>query len=452
MEPRKKCSSKDHENIDAIIYCAECKIYICNKCKTIHSKLFQNHQTFNLDKNIEDIFTGFCKEKEHGFKLDFFCKNHNQLICTACLCKIQKGENGKHKDCNVCTLEEIKDEKSNQLKNNLECLGKLYNTIEESMKKFKDLCEKINNNKDELKMQIQKEFTILRNAINKREDELLLEIDNKFKDRFINEQLIKDSEKLPNKIKLSLEKGKQINIDKNNLNLLIHDCINIEKNFKDINDIKDSIDKCEECNNLKFEINESNKILDLIKNIGEIEEDKIIMEKSSILNDDIKKQNIIFKWIKEKINKKSIKFELIFKMSENGSESKEFHKYCDNKGPTLTLIKTKKNNIFGGFTTLNWTSNSESIFDKTNSTFIFSLNLLKKYNMIDINRAAIMCGVEGPIFGDWDIGLNKNMKRGEIFANSSCNFLSDNNLELIGGNGDSESFDTKELEIYKVIF
>ena len=39
-----------------------------------------------------------------------------------------------------------------------------------------------------------------------------------------------------------------------------------------------------------------------------------------------KKQITILKWIKDKINKDSIKFELIFKMSENGSQSKEFHK------------------------------------------------------------------------------------------------------------------------------
>ena len=42
--------------------------------------------------------------------------------------------------------------------------------------------------------------------------------------------------------------------------------------------------------------------------------------KSSIINDDIDKQNIIIKWIKEKINKTSIKFELIFKMSEYGPD------------------------------------------------------------------------------------------------------------------------------------
>ena len=44
-----------------------------------------------------------------------------------------------------------------------------------------------------------------------------------------NENIIKECEKLPNKIKLSLEKGKLINKewDNNNLNSYIYDCINI---------------------------------------------------------------------------------------------------------------------------------------------------------------------------------------------------------------------------------
>ena len=135
------------------------------------------------------------------------------------------------------------------------------------------------------------------------------------------------------------------------------------------------------------------------------------------------------------------------------SKSKEFHKFCDNKGPTLTLIKINKNKIFGGFTTLDWKSEGGKIYDKSNSTFIFSLNLLKKYNMIDLNKEAIKCNEKyGPLFGNWDIGFEQDMKKGESYANINCNFLSNNNLELTGGKGNSEKFETEELDIYKVTF
>ena len=48
------------------------------------------------------------------------------------------------------------------------------------------------------------------------------------------------------------------------------------------------------------------------------------------------------------------KLNVIFRKSVNGSYSEVFHKYCDNKGPTLTLIETENNQIIGGFTPLNW--------------------------------------------------------------------------------------------------
>ena len=59
---------------------------------------------------------------------------------------------------------------------------------------------------------------------------------------FCSDNLIKQREKLPQKIKLSLEKGKSIdnvwnNNDKKKLTSLIQDCINIENNIKDINAI-----------------------------------------------------------------------------------------------------------------------------------------------------------------------------------------------------------------------
>ena len=79
----KKCSFKDHNEIEAINYCQECKIYLCNKCNNFHSKLCENHHTFKLDKNLNEIFTGFCKEENHSIKLKYFCKAHNQLCCAA---------------------------------------------------------------------------------------------------------------------------------------------------------------------------------------------------------------------------------------------------------------------------------------------------------------------------------------------------------------------------------
>jgi hypothetical protein len=43
MEISKKCSSKIHGDINAINYCNECKVYMCNKCTAYHLDLLENH-------------------------------------------------------------------------------------------------------------------------------------------------------------------------------------------------------------------------------------------------------------------------------------------------------------------------------------------------------------------------------------------------------------------------
>ena len=58
-------------------------------------------------------------------------------------------------------------------------------------------------------MKISKIFTKLRNAINNREDKLLFDIDNKYNEFIFDEKIIKESQKLPNKIKEYIEKGKK---------------------------------------------------------------------------------------------------------------------------------------------------------------------------------------------------------------------------------------------------
>ena len=101
----------------------------------------------------------------------------------------------------------------------------------------------MNENKEELKLNIQKIFTQLRNLLNNREDELLLEVDKKYNKLFLNEQIFNQTQKMPTKIKESLEKGKLIQNEwsNNRLNSLINDCLNIENNINSIKSINESI-------------------------------------------------------------------------------------------------------------------------------------------------------------------------------------------------------------------
>ena len=316
MKSQQKCTSIDHEKIEATSYCKECKVFMCNKCENFHSKLLKSHHSYNLDKEINEIFTGFCKEKNHIDKLDYFCKTHNQLCCAACLSKIKTKGNGQHTDCEVCDIEEIVDEKRNGLKKNIEKLEILSNNLQKSIDELKKIFEKINENKEQLKLKVQKIFTKIRNSLNNREEELLLEIDNKFNDLYFNEDILKETEKLPNKIQISLKNGKIISNewnDENKIYSLINDCLNIENNIQEINIINKKIEKYNNSTNLimnfypKEDI-ELNNYLEIINTFGEISYNLFEFKKCPLnINENRKyeisgeKQNIFLKTGKDEL-------------------------------------------------------------------------------------------------------------------------------------------------------
>ncbi len=184
---------------------------MCNKCLNSHPDFLENHHKYNTDKNFEDIFTGICHEENHKNELEYFCNDHNQLCCVACICKIKGKGNGQHSDCNICFIDEIKEEKKSILEENIKDLEDLSNTIESSIKELKKILIEINNNKEQLKMEIIKKFTIMRNIINEREDKLLSLKNNTFNDIFINENadIIKTSEKLPKTKQLKSSEKKE---------------------------------------------------------------------------------------------------------------------------------------------------------------------------------------------------------------------------------------------------
>ena len=277
MEGQKKCSNKKHSEINAISYCLECNLYLCNKCTNYHLELLDTHHNCTLDKNHQDIFTGLCKEKNHKNKLEFYCKSHNTLCCAACLSKIKEKGNGEHFECDVCCIETIKEEKKNKLNENIKKLEEFSRTIKDSINKLKEIFETINKNKEELKIKISKIFTKIRDAINEREDKLLLEVDNIYEKTYFKEELIKEGEKIPIQIKNNLEIGKKLNQewenDNNKLIKNINDCINIENNIKNIIEINENIKKSNIKEvNIQFypEDDQISQFIENIKSFGEI--------------------------------------------------------------------------------------------------------------------------------------------------------------------------------------
>ena len=152
-----------------------------------------------------------------------------------------------------------------------------------------------------------------------------------------------------------------------------------------------------------------------------------------------------------KLENKDIKLKLIFKSSRDGSTSNDFHKFCDGKSPTISIIETTSNAIFGGFLNIEW--KNEGGDTKDDKSFLFSFNNKKIYNN-NGNECACTFGKDrGPYFA-YSINIFSNFRESKRHCTRDLNdmnyswknFTSDYEL-----NNNIEYFDIKEIEVFEVL-
>ena len=292
-EDTKKCSFDEHEDKEAIKYCYNCQVYLCDKCVEHHKVIFANHIICSIDEINNETFTGLCKENNHNIKLEYYCKTHNKLCCGLCICKIKGNGNGEHGDCDICLIKDIKEEKKSKIKDNIKELEKFLDELEESEKKMNVTPEEVEENKGKIKQEIKSIFENIRTEINNRENILISETNKYFDDNYFNEGIIKKIDQ----IKSLLENVESIDDDwedDDKLNEIIDNCINIENNVKDINTIKAKMEKyIKNGNKFNVQINYNiDNFINKIKKFGYIFDSTILKEQNNInkfnklINDD----------------------------------------------------------------------------------------------------------------------------------------------------------------------
>ena len=444
-----RCSC--HSEINAISYCDICKIYICNKCLNHHNELFKNHKLYNLDKNSDKIIIDICREKDHERKLEFYCKNHNILCCVCCISKLKIKKYGQHKDCEVCPIESIINEKKNILNENIKQLEELSNNIEQVINELKIKVENIEENKEKLKLKVQKIFTKIRTILNEREDEILLEINKKFNDNFYNEGIIKENLTISNKIKKNLEIGKSLIKDWNNdnkLSIIINNCINLENNIKHINDIKMNIDNIKPLGNNNINFFENNDFYSSIKSFG-----KIILfnsEESFIL----KKEEDLIKFIEIILRKIKInKIKLIYQSSKEGFKYDSIVNKINNESNLIFLYLTGNKRIFGNYiqTKLENIRDSDDHYYNDENAFVFSLNNDSIYQILKPEKAIRIANHENAISTGNTAECNgfyfsENIINDKGLLNTPKVYDFKKNMELTNGENNFN-----ELEIFKIL-
>ena len=223
-----------------------------------------------------------------------------------------------------------------------------------------------------------------------------------------------------------------------------------EEQNKKINQLEIKMMNMEEQNKkIKDELKEilKNEIMKELKNEKEKDTDinitPIVNSKSKIINNELFKQ--LNNWINPS---KSLKFELIFTASINGDQGIVFHKYCDGKGPTVTIVKGKNGHIFGGYVTVPFSSDGKSHYD--DKAFLFSLTNMKKFPIKIKEQAVCHYSNWGPYIGykdKCDLAIVSGCLKNK---NSYCepNSYEFERVDLIGTS--DRNFGVEDYEVYLV--
>jgi BTB/POZ domain-containing protein KCTD9 len=113
---------------------------------------------------------------------------------------------------------------------------------------------------------------------------------------------------------------------------------------------------------------------------------------------DREKKELLSSWMSGK------RTSLIYVASQDGFSAVNFHSKCDNKGPTIVLVKSDSGHLFGGYASLSWSSNAG--YQAAEESFLFTLtnphNIPPtKYVLSADRKGNAMCSQQdyGPIFG-----------------------------------------------------
>ncbi|CAG8511975.1 7679_t:CDS:2 [Ambispora leptoticha] len=146
----------------------------------------------------------------------------------------------------------------------------------------------------------------------------------------------------------------------------------------------------------------------------------------------------------------SYEFRLILRGSRDGFSPSIFHRFCDGKGPTITVIKiANSEKLIGGYCPFSW--QSKGGYQYTTESFIFQLHEQTCKNgilsrVVDPTKAVYFWQTFGPGFGNGpDLALRENFKDP---SQSFCRQKSYEEPIIPGADRRRVHFTTEEYERY----
>jgi hypothetical protein len=153
-------------------------------------------------------------------------------------------------------------------------------------------------------------------------------------------------------------------------------------------------------------------------------------------------------------------FTLLFAITRDGCDPVTFHQKCDNQGATVTVLYNQHGSVYGGFTSISWTSKT-GVFVKDDKAFLYQLKCSGRdnFNIFRVNSpdgAIVHNNQFGPLFGSgYELFTFKGrINRSEnIFPlNGSMNQSGNtyNNQGMTANQINNGTMEVTELEVYMV--
>jgi len=167
---------------------------------------------------------------------------------------------------------------------------------------------------------------------------------------------------------------------------------------------------------------------------------------STIVKDETQ-ATLIHDWLKA--DGSNGKLNLLYRSSRDGRFDLTFHSKCDNKGSTLTIIKTSDYHIIGGYSNTPWKA-SDNTYVGANKAFLFNLlsttpQKMKLKNPND-THAIFNSSSYGPVFGLFN--SNDLQVAGQyVYPRFGESYEAGSARELTYGT----AYAIKEMEVFQVI-
>ena len=211
--------------------------------------------------------------------------------------------------------------------------------------------------------------------------------------------------------------------------------------FKESNFIKTS----QNLSNLKIK----NKLFEIEKEINDF-----VIKDSYILSNP-KNYSLIttdedFKFLSQNINSNlKLYYELLYKATIDGEASSVFHSKCDEKGPTITVVKVLNGSKCGGFTPISWKKDGCWQKDDSKRSFVFNLDNKTKFNLRDnYNHALDFHDSKLSCFGGYTLQLTDNNLSNKNGLCQVKDYQINSPTDLIGIN--DGSFQAVDIEVFLV--